>query len=114
MVNIFVDTPSIVFYISGNKEYVMQHVKPKDMFNLIEVAQDILGKLEPVNDYAMIRMGEMNSETLTHEEFIIIRDALIEANKMRIALQRIEKIHSESCSNQLARNALKLIKYEVQ
>lgn len=75
----------------------MQHVKPKDMFNLIEVAQDILGTIE--------------NKAPTNEEFIIIRDALIEANKMRIALQRIEMIHSESCSNQLARNALKLIEY---
>lgn len=87
------------------------YIKPTDMFNLVEVAQDILGELEPLNDYAVMRCSETNTRTLTTEEFIIIRDALIEANKMRIALERIEKIHSESCSNQLARNALKLIKY---
>lgn len=69
------------------------------MFNLIEVAQDALTAID-------------NGERVpTEEEFIIIRDALIEANKMRIALDRIEKIHSESCSSQLARNALKLIEY---
>ena len=73
--------------------------KPKDMFNLIEVAQDALTAID-------------NGERVpTEEEFILIRDALIEANKMRIALDRIEKIHSESCSSQLARNALKLIEY---
>lgn len=87
------------------------YIKPKDMFNLVEVAQDILGELEPLNDYAVMRCSETNTRTLTTEEFIIIRDALIEANKMRIALDRIEKIHSESCSSQLARNALKLIEY---
>ena len=75
------------------------YIKPKDMFNLIEVAQDALTAID-------------NGERVpTEEEFIIIRDALIEANKMRIALDRIEKIHSESCSSQLARNALKLIEY---
>lgn len=75
------------------------YIKPKDMFNLIEVAQDALTTID-------------NGERVpTEEEFIIIRDALIEANKMRIALDRIEKIHSESCSSQLARNALKLIEY---
>lgn len=52
--------------------------KPKDMFNLIEVAQDILGTIE--------------NRAPTEEEFIIIRDALIEANKMRIALERISKV----------------------
>lgn len=75
------------------------YIKPKDMFNLIEVAQDALTTID-------------NGERVpTEEEFILIRDALIEANKMRIALDRIEKIHSESCSSQLARNALKLIEY---
>lgn len=75
------------------------YIKPKDMFNLIEVAQDALTAID-------------NGERVpTEEEFILIRDALIEANKMRIALDRIEKIHSESCSSQLARNALKLIEY---
>lgn len=73
------------------------YIKPKDMFNLVEVAQDALGAIE--------------NRAPTNEEWILIRDALIEANKMRIALERIEKIHSESCSNQLARNALKLIEY---
>lgn len=75
------------------------YIKPKDMFNLIEVSQDALTAID-------------NGERVpTEEEFILIRDALIEANKMRIALDRIEKIHSESCSSQLARNALKLIEY---
>ena len=68
------------------------YIKPKDMFNLIEVSQDILGKLAPVNDYVVVRLGEVNTTSLTNEEFIIMRDALIEANKMRIALDRISKI----------------------
>lgn len=75
------------------------YIKPKDMFNLIEVAQDALTAID-------------NGERVpTEEEFILIRDALIEANKMRIALERIGKIHDESCSSQLARTALKLIEY---
>ena len=75
------------------------YIKPKDMFNLIEVAQDALTAIDN------------GDQVPTEEEFILIRDALIEANKMRIALDRIEKIHSESCSRQLAQNALKLIEY---
>ena len=45
------------------------YIKPKDMFNLIEVAQDALTAID-------------NGERVpTEEEFILIRDALIEANK---------------------------------
>lgn len=46
------------------------YIKPKDMFNLIEVAQDALTAID-------------NGERVpTEEEFILIRDALIEANKV--------------------------------
>lgn len=56
------------------------YIKPKDMFNLIEVSQDALTAID-------------NGERVpTEEEFILIRDALIEANKMRIALDRISNI----------------------
>lgn len=79
----------------------MQHVKPKDMFNLIEVAQDILGTIE--------------NKAPTNEEFIIIRDALIEANKMRIALERISitpnSPHLLRDVHEISRKALKLIEY---
>jgi len=72
-------------------------MKTDTLFDLIETAQD--------------KLGAVMDGTHTEDDLIIIKDALIEANKMRIALERIEKIHSESCSNQLARKALQLIEY---
>ena len=76
-------------------------MKIDTMFNLIETAQD---KLET---------------SITPADFIIIRDALIEANKMRIALERISKIHDSRLhplhslynATELASKALKLIEY---
>ena len=76
---------------------VISSTKTDTLFDLIETAQD--------------KLGAVMDGTHTKDDLIIIRDALIEANKMRIALERIEKIHSESCSNQLARKALQLIEY---
>lgn len=79
------------------------YIKPKDMFNLIEVAQDALGAVDK------------DKRVPTEEEVILIRDALIEANKMRIALERISIIpnssHVARDVHEKSRKALELIKY---
>lgn len=84
-------------------------LKHDTMFDLIEAAQDILGTIENRSPNA--------------EEWIIIRDALIEANKMRIALERISKTMVETPNiptmalpilttvTDIARKSLNLIEY---
>jgi hypothetical protein len=89
---------------------IMMYIKPTDMFNLVEVAQDALG--------AIIK----DNRVPTNEEDILIRDALIEANKMRIALERISTLTTDEKeyvnkfyiidkTKLIANNALKLIQY---
>lgn len=73
-------------------------MKTDTLFDLIEIAQDKLSIIE--------QHGKLSSN-----DIIIIRDALIEANKMRIALQQISTTNNGLISNLLASDALRKLKY---
>lgn len=73
-------------------------MKTDTLFDIIEIAQDKLSIIE--------QHGKLSSN-----DIIIIRDALIEANKMRIALQQISTTNNGLISNLLASDALRKLKY---